>query len=140
MPSHAHGRRQQQRNNLDVTVIPKQIDVAMGKSPRTQSVRVTVLEPSRRQWTSSKSMTEKEIRESTQQGIDLLDALSRSGSLPIACSELHVLVAVAHGFENNVMGTVVQDNVNPLEQVEQTYLTMTSILYGCTEPSEMLGL
>ena len=40
------------------------------------------------------------------QAMDLLTALSRSGSLPIESSELHVIIALTHCFEQDVMNTV----------------------------------
>jgi len=43
---------------------------------------------------STKLKTEKD------NAFDLLDALSRGGSLPIACAELYVIVASTHCLEN----------------------------------------
>ena len=31
-----------------------------------------------------------------------------------------MLVAVTHGFDNDVMGTVLQDNINPIEKIEKS--------------------
>ena len=60
---------------------------------------------------------------------DLLDALSRSGSLPISNSELHVMMAVTHGFENDVTETIIQDNINPIEKLEKSTLLIGSIVH-----------
>ena len=69
-----------------------------------------------------------DIRSEQNKAFDLLDALSRSGSLPINCSELHVVVAVTHRFERDVMGTVIEDNVNPIEKVEKSCLLIGSTI------------
>ena len=72
------------------------------------------------------------IRSEKNKAFDLLDALTRSGSLPLEHSELHVIVAVTHCFENDVMGTVIQDNVNPIEKVEKSSLIMASTIHNIT--------
>jgi hypothetical protein len=81
-----------------------------------------------------KSSTEQEKKKA----FDLLDALSRSGSLPIDKSELHVIVAVTHSFEKTVMSTVIQDNMNPIEQVEKSALLLASTIYG-EEARNLIG-
>ena len=70
------------------------------------------------------------IKSEKNMAFDLLDALSRSGSLPISCSELHVVVSVTHRFENDLMGTVVQDNINPVEKLEKSTLLVASTIHG----------
>uniref|UniRef100_A0A7S3QCG6 Uncharacterized protein n=1 Tax=Chaetoceros debilis TaxID=122233 RepID=A0A7S3QCG6_9STRA len=61
--------------------------------------------------------------------LDLLDALSRSGSLPIACAELHIIVASTHSFEQSVVDTVVKKNVNPIEKIERSHLVVASLIH-----------
>jgi hypothetical protein len=75
-------------------------------------------------------LTPEQIKLEKDKAFDLLDALSRSGSLPIACAELHVVVAVTHCFEKDVMGTIIKDNVNPIEKIEKTMLLMASTIHG----------
>jgi hypothetical protein len=60
----------------------------------------------------------------------LLDALTRSGSLPICCAELHVVVALSHCFPNSVMGTILQDNMNTIEKVDHLLLILASTIYS----------
>jgi hypothetical protein len=72
----------------------------------------------------------KPIKSEKDKSFHLLDALSRSRSLPIGCAELHVVVAITHCFEKNVMDTIIEDNVNPIEKVENTMLLMASTIHG----------
>merc|ERR1712157_689431 len=71
-----------------------------------------------------------DIKAEKNKAFDLLDALSRSGSLPIAYSELHVVVVVTHCFDKDVMSTVLCDNINPIEKLEGSTLLLASAVHG----------
>ncbi|KAG7367625.1 hypothetical protein IV203_030296 [Nitzschia inconspicua] len=76
------------------------------------------------------TLSNDEIKTEKNKAFDLLDALSRSGSLPIQYSELHVVVCVTHCFDKNVMDTIIQDNVNPIEKLEWSTLLLASTIHG----------
>ncbi|CAE7601384.1 TRPT1 [Symbiodinium microadriaticum] len=59
----------------------------------------------------------------------LLDALTKSGALEIDGATVHVIVASAHIFDDNVMDTIVQSNVNPIEKMEWSSLVMASVVH-----------
>jgi hypothetical protein len=72
------------------------------------------------------------------QAFDLLDALSRSGSLLIdEGAELHVVLAFTHLFDKSLIDTVVQDNVNPIEKVERSALILATTIHD-KQPSELI--
>jgi hypothetical protein len=79
---------------------------------------------------SSSSMGSAEQKAEKDQAFDLLDALSRSGALPIASAELHVMVAATHCFDKSLLETVIQDNVNPIEKLERSALIVASAIHG----------
>jgi hypothetical protein len=125
---------------VDFTNIPKQLDSLFEQHDSDSSMRATILETSR-PWkrlrqenllskAKQSALNNDECKSEMDKAFDLLDALSRSGVLPISFAELHVIVAVTHCFENDVMGTVVQDNVNPIEKVEKSTLMVASTIHG----------
>jgi len=133
---------------IDFTMIPKQLDAKFEEHDTDSSLRATIVKTCK-DWgrkrqenllTKAKTLTltGEDIRTEKQKAFDLLDALSRSGSLSISCAELHVVVAVTHCFENDVVGTVIQDNVNPIEKVEKSYLMIGSTIHG-VEGGRMLA-
>lgn len=69
---------------------------------------------------------------------DLLDAITRSGALPIETAEIHVLVCVAHCFEKDLMGTILYDNINPITKVEKSAVLLASSLHQ-VPPSRLIA-
>jgi len=128
----------------DLTMVPKQLDTQFEKFGNDEkyggALRSTVIKtgecwrkkskPNIISKPESTLLRSKEHKEEKDKAIDLLDALSRSGSLPIRCAELHVIVASTHCFDKSVINTVVQDNINPIEKIERSSLLVASVIHG----------
>jgi len=123
----------------DVTLLPSAIDAAMSDLDCDNALRPTILNVGniwRRKRCASllaqpttSTMGEEKQREDKDAAMDLLDALSRSGSLSVDAASLHVLVAATHNFDLTLTDTVVQNNVNPIEKVERSVLIMASTVH-----------
>jgi len=124
----------------DFTMIPKILDTCIEKFDSDHALRSCIIK-SGPSWTlmrqanllmpiKSKPLSGSAIHSEKKKAFDLLDAISRSGVLPIHCSELHVIVGVSHCFDNNVVGSVVQDNMNPIEKVERSGLMIASTIHA----------
>merc|ERR1719361_3252156 len=60
----------------------------------------------------------------------LLDTLTKSGRFPLEHACLHILTTAAtHQFDESVTETFVQDNVNPIDNVERSMLIMASMVH-----------
>jgi hypothetical protein len=70
-----------------------------------------------------------DIKRARVAAFDLLDALSRSGTLIIDGAELHIVYAASHAFDRTLMDTLVQENMNPISRVERSMLIMASLLH-----------
>ncbi|KAG7367627.1 hypothetical protein IV203_030298 [Nitzschia inconspicua] len=127
-------------NSLDFTGIPKLLDGAIEKYNSDSTLRTTTITTGNT-WKRDRqenllsppyvsTLSNDEIKTEKNKAFDLLDALSRSGSLPIQYSELHVVVCVTHCFDKNVMDTIIQDNVNPIEKLEWSTLLLASTIHG----------
>jgi hypothetical protein len=126
--------------NIDFTSIPKRLNEAFSQLDKTGSLRSSTIKTGT-DWRRKRQenllveavdclLNSDGLKSETNKALDLLDALSRSGTLPIETSELHVVVAASHRFENDVMGTVIEDNVNPIEKLEKSTLTVASSVHG----------
>ena len=132
----------------DVTSLPKQLDAKFELYDKQGALRSTKLKTSNN-WKRTRlanllskpqasDLDNDTIRAEKNKAFDLLDALSRSGTLPIACGELHVVIATTHRFENDIMGTVIQDNINPIEKVEKSALMIASTIHGNVPTTALL--
>jgi len=129
----------------DFTTIPKHLDQMFESFDKDGALRTMTIKTGD-QWTRkrqenlltklvSTTMSADAKKQETNKALDLLDALSRSGSLPIASGELHVVIGVRHTFEKAVMATVVEDNINPVEKVDYSSLLMASTVHQVDIPT-----
>jgi hypothetical protein len=125
--------------SADYTKLPSLIDRKLEALDSDNAVRPTILSsgspwtrkfqkalfaaPSEETLNGDKQDTEKD------RAFDLLDALSRSGSLVIDEAELHVVMAATHCFDQTLTNTVIQKNTNPIESVERTTLIIGSCIH-----------
>lgn len=50
--------------------------------------------------------------------------------MPIEGAMLHIVVASTHCFEKSLVDTLVKDNVNPIEKLENTSLILASVVHA----------
>jgi len=125
---------------FDPTMIPRVLDQKLEKHDKDGALKSTIVQVRDGPWERLRKknllvaaqrslLHDKDKKHENHKAMDLLTAISRSGSLPIVQSELHIIVAVSHCFQNDVVGTVIRDNVNPIRKVEQSLLMLGSIIY-----------
>ena len=131
----------------DFTLIPQILDEAVERYAQSSALRSTTIKTGN--WSRSRQenlltgpkriqLSSDDAEREKNKAFDLLDALSRSGSFPITYSDLHVIVAVTHCFDKDVMSTVVCDNVNPIEKLECSTLILASAVHG-VPARELIG-
>mmetsp|Transcript_109599 Transcript_109599/g.340182 ORF Transcript_109599/g.340182 Transcript_109599/m.340182 type:complete len:159 (-) Transcript_109599:107-583(-) len=123
----------------DYTQVPREMDERFEKLDTDSALRPTIINPSAI-WTkraqkallaspTTSTLGSEEQKKEKDAAFDLLDALTKSGALPIEHASLHVVVAATHCFDKTVMETVVQDNANPIHKVERSTLIMASTVH-----------
>ena len=136
-----------QGEGVDFTLIPQVLDKSIESSGGGSALRATTIKTGNT-WVRNRQenlLTQPKktnlsvdiIKKEKNKAFDLLDALSRSGSLSIAYSDLHVVVALTHCFDKDVMNTIVRDNVNPIEKLENSTLLLASAVHGLP-PRELI--
>lgn len=125
---------------VDYTRVPRELDAKFEAYDSDGALRPTILNPGS-VWTRSSqkgllaapalaTMSTGEQRDEKSRAFDLLDALSRSGALPIEHASLHVVVAATHCFDKTLLDTVIQGNVNPIEKVERSVMIVATTVHG----------
>ncbi|CAM9214091.1 unnamed protein product [Chrysoparadoxa australica] len=133
---------------LDYTRVPRQLDSAFEALDADSSLRPTTITVSKA-WTRSsakgllrtaakKQLTAEEQTTEKSSAMDLVDALSRSGDLPLNTTQLHIVLAATHCFDTTVMDTLVTKNVNPIERIERSALIVAQTIHG-TSCSSLLA-
>jgi hypothetical protein len=124
---------------IDYTQVPSKMDAKFDKLDEEGAVRPTKVmlgEVWRKKFQKAllakpteTSLGKDALRTEKNKAFDLLDALSKSGALPLGNCQLHVLIVVTHCFDRALMETVTRDNVNPIEKVERTQLIIASVVH-----------
>ena len=60
--------------------------------------------------------------------LNILDALSMSGSLPLSDCSLHAVVPFSQFFSKTIIETVIQDNINPIQQIENVNFLLSEVV------------
>lgn len=129
----------EQENNkaviLDYTKIPTELDKKFEALDEDNAIRATTINTANtiNQQTllgtpATHTLSIDEQERERNRTFDLLDALTRSGSLSIDCASLHVVIAATHCFDKSLMDTVIQDNINPIEKVERSLLILATTI------------
>ena len=125
---------------LDYTRIPAALDRKFEALDEDGALRPTILGVgevwSRR---SQKSLLAEPVRHSLRadeqkderrRAFDLIDALTKSGAMPLEHASLHVVIAATHCFDDTLLNTVIQRNVNPIERVERSSVIVATTIHG----------
>lgn len=123
----------------DYTQVPKEMDARFEELDIDSQLRPTIISPSG-SWTkrsqkallaspTTTTLGREEQKKEKDAAFDLLDALTKSGAVPIEAASLHIVVAATHCFDKTITETVVQDNVNPIDKVERSTLIMAGTIH-----------
>jgi len=123
----------------DYTRVPKDMDEQFEKLDVDAVLRPTIIKAST-VWSKTSqaallaeattvSVHADEQEHAKDSAFHLLDALTKSGALAIDDASLHIVVAATHRFDKDIIETVVQDNVNPIEKAERSLLIMASTVH-----------
>jgi len=131
---------------IDYTKYPSKLDSSYELLDPDSKFRATIINVGKN-WTKSSqasllsgsstiNLSESQLDSEKYAAFDLLDALTKSGALPIEQASLHVVIAGTQCFDQSLMDAVVSRNINPIDRVERSTLIMASTLYD--EPTKEL--
>merc|ERR1712228_299387 len=123
----------------DYTKVPQQMEERFESLDVDNALRPTIISPGDT-WTkraqkallakpTTSVLRDDEQKKERDAAFDLLDALTKSGGLPVEHASLHIVVAATHCFDKSVTEAVIQDNMNPIEKVERSTLIMATTVH-----------
>jgi len=123
----------------DYTQVPKELDANFEELDIGGQLRPTIITP-KGSWTkhaqkallaapTTSTLDSDDQKKEKDAAFDLLDALTKSGALPIDHASLHIVVAATHCFDKTVTETVIQENTNPIDKVERSILIMATTVH-----------
>ena len=125
---------------VDFTKVPAELDARFEEHDVDGALRATTIKvgpiwQKRSQKALLAKPTNSTLGEAEQKSgkaaaFDLLDGLSRSGTLPIECATLHVVLCTTHCFDDSLIDTVVLRNANPIEKLERSSLIIGETILG----------
>ena len=125
--------------SVDYTRIPGELDKKFEELDEDSALRPTIINPGDHWSRSSQkgllsaptvaTLGSNEQKTERNKAFDLLDALSRSGALPIEQASLHVVIAATHCFDKTLLDTVIEQNVNPIEKVERSVVIVATTVH-----------
>lgn len=129
-----------ERAVADYTALPREFDSKLERYDKEGRVRPTIINVSN-SWRlrAQKSLllapsesTVNAERQSLEKErcYDLLDSLSKTGLLPFEDAQIHVVICATHTFDDTLMDTLVQKNINPIERVERSQLILATTVHG----------
>ncbi len=124
----------------DYTRIPADLDRKFDELDEDGALRPTILgvgdvwtrksqksllaEPAQQTLAADAQKTER------SRAFDLLDALTKSGAIPLEHASLHVVIAATHCFDDTLLNTVIRRNVNPIERVERSSVIVATTIHN----------
>lgn len=123
----------------DYTKVPKEMDQNFERLDVDSQLRPTIISPGA-VWTKqaqkallaspiTRSLDSEDQKKEKDAAFDLLDALTKSGALPVQHASLHIVVAATHCFDKTITDTVVMQNMNPIDKVERSTLIMATTVH-----------
>jgi hypothetical protein len=132
-------------DGIDYTRIPAELDASFEALDEDGALRPTIINPGDTWLRSSQkgllsepttsTLATTEQRAERSKAFDLLDALTRSGAMPIEHASLHVVIAATHCFDKTLVETVIEDSVNPIEKVERSLVIVASAAHRLPAPA-----
>jgi len=124
----------------DYTLIPGQLDSLFSEFDSDDALHATTISvgESWERWRypdllaplQHHNLGTEDLKNERNKSFDLIDALSRSGSLRFDHATLHVVIASTHSFERTLINTCVMDNQNPIEKIERSTLILAKTIQG----------
>lgn len=140
-PAPKHGAAEADASPVegDYTRIPAALDKKFEELDVDSALRPTIIKPGD-VWSkdyqkallappASAVLGGEEQKKEKNKAFDLLDALTKSGALPVDQASLHVVMAATHCFDQTLIDTVIQGNVNPIEKVERSVMIVATTLF-----------